>query len=142
VPAGSVAHLGEVALVEVLTAMLAFAGAAVGAGVGYRASIRATGVEREARRREEWGRRFTAALTAVTASAASQVATGQALLLELVRSDLATEKDRSAARAVLEVVATNQGGVDLRLVVPPEDVESEYVVEETGSTESGKGDDG
>jgi hypothetical protein len=43
---------------------------------------------------------------------------------------------------VLEVVATNQGGVDLRLVVPPEDVESEYVVEETGSTESGKGDDG
>jgi hypothetical protein len=116
---------------EVLTAVLAFAGAALGSAFAYRASLGATRVERDARRREEWGRRFTAALTAVTASDPSRVATGQALLLELVRSDLASEEDRREARAVLEVVATTGGGVDLRLV-PREVLDSAEVVEDTG----------
>ena len=53
---------------DALTAILAFAGAALGSAVGYRATAGATKVEREARRREEWGRRFTSALEAATSA--------------------------------------------------------------------------
>ena len=126
---------------ELLTAILAFAGAAFGSAVGYRATLGATRVERDARRREEWGRRFTAALTAVTASDVRQADLGQALLMELVRSDLATDEDRREARAVLEVIATHRGGVDLRLVVPAEALDSAIVVEENGGEEPSEGDD-
>jgi hypothetical protein len=139
--AGTVALLGRVVSMEVLTAVLAFAGAALGAGVGYRATAGATRVEREARRREEWGRRFTSALTAVTASHPRQVATGHALLRELLRSGLATEEDRNQARAVLEVVATQQGYGDLRLVVPPEHLDEAEIVEDTGIEEPTEGED-
>ncbi len=117
---------------ELLTAALAFAGAALGAGFGYRATLRATRVEHDARRREEWGRRFTAAMAAVTASHPRQVATGNALLRQLLRSDLATEEDRKEARAVLEVVATIQHGYgDLHLVLPPEHLDEAEIVEDT-----------
>jgi hypothetical protein len=116
---------------EVLTAILAFAGAAIGAGVGYRATRGATKVEGEARRREEWGRRFTSALTAVTGSEPTQVAAGHALLLQLIRSDLASEEDRREARAVLEVFATQRDDVDLRLV-PPRELNEAEIVEDTG----------
>ena len=126
---------------EVLTAVLAFAGAALGSAVGYRAALGATKVERDARRREEWGRRFTAALTAVTSSDPRQVDLGQALLMELVRSDLATDEDRREARAVLEVIATHRAGVDLRLVLPPEALDSAVVVEDNGVDEPVEGDD-
>ena len=126
---------------ELLTAILAFAGAAFGSAVGYRATLGATRVERDARRREEWGRRFTAALTAVTASDTRQADLGQALLMELVRSVLATDEDRREARAVLEVIATHRGGVDLRLVVPAEALDSAIVVEENGGEEPPEGDD-
>jgi len=125
---------------EVLTAALAFAGAALGSAVGYRATLGATRVERDARRREEWGRRFTAALTAVTSSDLRQVDLGQALLMELVRSDLATDEDRREARAVLEVIATHRAGVDLRLV-PPEALDSAVLVEDNGVDEPSEGDD-
>ena len=126
---------------EVLTAVLAFAGAALGSAIAYRATLGATRVEHDARRREEWGRRFTAALTAVTSSDARQADLGQALLMELVRSDLATDEDRREARAVLEVIATHRAGVDLRLVVPPEALESAVVVEDNGGDEPMEGDD-
>jgi hypothetical protein len=126
---------------DVLTAILAFAGAALGSAVGYRAALGATKVERDARRREEWGRRFTAALTAVTASHPRQVATGHALLRQLLRSDLATEEDRNEARAVLEVVATQQGFGDLRLVVPPEHLDEAEIVEDNGIEEPPEGED-
>lgn len=127
--------------VDVLTAILAFAGAALGSAVGYRAARGATRVERDARRREEWGRRFTAALTAVTSSEPTQVASGHALLLQLIRSDQATEEDRREARAVLEVIATHRAGVDLRLVVPPEALDSAVLVEDNGVDEPPEGDD-
>ena len=103
---------------EVLTAVLAFAGAALGAGFGYRATLRATRVEHEARRREEWGRRFTAAMTAVTASHPRQVATGNALLRQLLRSDLATEEDRNEARAVLDRAAQS-GATVIGIIAQP-----------------------
>jgi hypothetical protein len=127
---------------EVLTAVLAFAGAALGSAVGYRATAGATKVEREARRREEWGRRFTAALTAVTSSEPRQVDTGQALLVQLVQSDLATDEDRQEARAVLEVIATHRSGVDLHLVLPAEALSSAVLVEDTGDQDTREGEDG
>jgi hypothetical protein len=138
---GSVAGLGRWSGVELLTAALAFAGAGLGSGIAYRATLGATRVEREARRREEWGRRFTAALTAVTASEPRQVATGHALLLQLIRSDLATEEDRNEARAVLEVLAIRgEGpGADLRLL-PQEDLEVADIVEDTGGDQPAEGD--
>jgi hypothetical protein len=125
---------------EVLTAVLAFAGAALGSAVGYRAALGATKVERDARRREEWGRRFTAALTAVTSADQRQVDLGQALLMELVRSDQATDEDRREARAVLEVIATHRAGVDLRLV-SPEALDAAVLVEDNGVDEPSEGDD-
>ena len=126
---------------ELLTAVLAFAGAALGAGFGYRAVMAATRMEREARRREEWGRRFTGALTAVTSTQPTQLALGHALLLELIRSDLATAEERREARAVLEVLATRRDDVDLRLVVAPEEVDQAQIVEDNGDEDPTEGDD-
>lgn len=70
-----------------------------------------------ARRREEWGRRFTTGLEAVTSSDPRRRATGRALLVQLIRSGLATAEDRRQAAAVLDAVATHNPGGDLRLVL-------------------------
>ena len=116
---------------EVLTAVLAFAGAALGAALGYRASIGATRVEREARRREEWGRRFTAALEAATSVDARARAAGRSLLVELIGSAVATDEDRREAAAVLEATAVDVHDARLRLV-PPDQLNDVDVVEHTG----------
>ena len=44
---------------EVLTALLAFAGAALGSAIGYRATVGATKVERDGRRRASLSRQNT-----------------------------------------------------------------------------------
>jgi hypothetical protein len=91
--------------VEVVVGLLAFVGGALGSGLGYAATRGATKVEREARMREEWGRRFTRALEGLMASDPVHRATGRALLVELMRSELASEQDRREASAALRAVA-------------------------------------
>jgi hypothetical protein len=51
---------------DIVVGVLAFVGAGAGAALAYVATRSATKAEREARRREEWGRGFTASLEAIT----------------------------------------------------------------------------
>ena len=123
---------------DLLVGLLAFGGAVVGSAVGYAAARGAAKVERAARAREEWGRRFTAALEAATSADGRGRAVGRALLVELMRSALASEQDRREASAVLQATAVDVPDARLRLVSPDQLNEVE-VVEDTGTAE--KGDD-
>ncbi len=67
---------------EVLTGVLAFTGAGIGSTLGYVATRGAAKAERAARRREEWGRRFTIALEAYLSSDVGRRATGRTYLVE------------------------------------------------------------
>lgn len=106
----------------------------------YLATRGATMAEREARRREEWGRRFTTSLEAITSSDPRRRATGRALLVELMRSELATADDRQDAAAVLDAAATHNRGGDLRLILPAASLDGVDIVRETGRTDIGEGD--
>ena len=77
----------------------------------------------------------------MTSAQPTQLALGHALLLELIRSDLATDEERREARAVLEVLATRRDDVDLRLIVAPEEVDQAQIVEDNGVEDSTEGDD-
>jgi len=121
---------------DIVVGVLAFVGAAAGAALAYVATRSATKAEREARRREEWGRRFTASLEAITSSDPRRRATGRALLVELMRSELATDDDRRDASAVLTAAATHTDDADLRLIVPTIDnLDDVDIVRETGDVE-------
>lgn len=118
---------------EIVYGILAFVGAGIGSGFGFWATRGATKAEREARRREEWGRRFTAALEAITSSDDRRRAAGRALLVELMRSELATETDRAEAAAVLDAAATHNPGGDLRVIVSPGNLDDVDIVRDTGT---------
>ena len=121
---------------EIVVGVLAFLGAGAGAALAYVATRSATKAEREARRREEWGRRFTASLEAITSSDARRRATGRALLVELMRSELATDDDRRDAAAVLTAAATHTDDADLRRIVPTIDnLDDVEIVRDTGDVE-------
>ena len=121
---------------DIVVGVLAFVGAGAGAALAYVATRSATKAEREARRREEWGRRFTASLEAITSSDPRRRATGRALLVELMRSELATDDDRRDAAAVLTAAATHTDDADLRLIVPTIDnLDDVDIVRETGDVE-------
>jgi len=125
--------------VEIVSGVLAFCGAAVGSALAYLGTRAATKTEREARRREEWGRRFTSALEAVNSTDSTSRATGRALLVELLDSPLATEDDRRAARAVLEAAATHNEA-DLRLLLPPgSNLDDIDVVRDNGNSDGTEG---
>jgi hypothetical protein len=127
---------------DIVVGVLAFVGAAAGAALAFLATRSATKAEREARRREEWGRRFTASLEAITSSDARRRATGRALLVELMRSELATDDDRRDAEAVLTAAATHTKDSDLRLIVPMVvDLDDVEIVRETGDVEVDEEDD-
>lgn len=120
---------------EIVVGVFAFLGAGVGSVLAYLASRSATSAARVASRREEWGRRFTAALQAVTSEDARRRATGRALLVELMRSELATEDDRREAAAVLEAAATHAPHGDLRMVPPAGDLDDLEIVRDTGDSD-------
>ena len=105
----------------IVAGFLAFFGAALGSAFAFWASRGATRTEREARRREEWGRRFTTALEGITSPDPISRATGRALLEELLDSDLASADDRRAARAVLDAAATHNARG--RIVLPEDNVD-------------------
>ncbi len=103
---------------SITVGVLAFLGGGLGSLLTYLGGARATRARSEESRRAEWGRRFTAALAALTSADGTARATGRALLVELMRSGLATADDRREAAAVLDAAATHHRGGDLRLVLP------------------------
>jgi len=121
--------------IELVDGVFAFLGAGIGSAIAYLGTRSATRAERTARRREEWGRRFTAALEAVTSEDARRRATGRALLVELMRSELATEDDRREAAAVLEAAATHDVRGDLRMAPPAGDLDDLEIVRDTGGSD-------
>lgn len=83
-------------------AILAFFGAAIGSGATFWAAMRSTGSQERASAREEWGRRFTAALDDITAEDSfRRRELGRTVLVELASSALATLEERELADAVL-----------------------------------------
>jgi len=128
-------------MTEFLAALFAFLGAGVGSGLAFWTSRSQTSVEREARRREEWGRRFTTALDRATSPDPAARRAGRALLRALLASELATADDRLEAQRVLDAIATGDGGRDLRLLLPSGNLDDVAIVRDTGSEDSG-GDSG
>jgi hypothetical protein len=120
---------------EVVVGVFSFLGAGIGSVLAYLGTRSATRAERTASRREEWGRRFTAALQALTSEDARRRATGRALLVALMRSELATEDDRREAAAVLEAAATHDLRGDLRMAPPAGDLDDVEIVRENGSSD-------
>lgn len=126
---------------DLVTGLLAFVGAVIGSAVASWATLRAASADRRERRRasdadrrerrrEEWGRRFSDAIGAVTSTDPTSRATGRALLRDLLRSELATDDDRTMAESVLDAAAT--GWANPRsLVTPPLGMEDITVVRDT-----------
>lgn len=105
------------------SAALAFAGAALGSGLSWVAARRDLAQREQAARAdvgqrvqqanlEEWGRRFTAALTGVSSESPRQRALSRVLLVELGQSDLATEQEKALVLAVLDAGARIDGDGD------------------------------
>ncbi|MEO6018692.1 MAG: hypothetical protein ABIP45_00395 [Knoellia sp.] len=102
------------------SAALAFVGAGLGSWVSYvvsrrdvaqreRAAQADVGQREEQGHLEEWGRRFTAALTGVSSESARQRALSRVLLVELGQSSLATEQEKALVLAVLDAGARIDG---------------------------------
>ena len=88
-----------------------------GAGLAYFGARAGTGQREKQGRREEWGRRFTAALEAVGGIDERQRLFGRVLLVELARSQLATDDERQLAADLLFAdTRYNPGNADLRIV--------------------------
>lgn len=103
------------------TALLAFLGGALGAALSYLAVVRGDALRETAARREEWGRRFTAALDDLGDDSARRRLLGQTLLEELSGSPLATDEERRLAVEVLTLAAaTAADGQDLRALTDAE----------------------
>lgn len=122
---------------EILTALLALIGVGVGAGLATWATHNATTVERSERQREEWGRRFTSAVEAFTATDDHRAAIGRALLLALLGSTLATVDDRQLVESLFDADATYNpvDTSDLRIIVPREELDDTNVVEDDEGTD-------
>jgi hypothetical protein len=84
-----------------MVGVIAFVGAVLGSALGYLGAARATRVERLARHREEWGRRFTLALDMCLSSNKRARQPGMDLLVLLSGSKLASDEERSYVDAVL-----------------------------------------
>lgn len=122
---------------DIVDGILAFLGAGMGSALAFWATHGATKAESEARRREEWGRRFTTALGALTSADRVSRATGRALLRELLDSELASDDDRKAAEAVLDAAATHSEA-NLRLLLPG-NVDDIQIVRDTGANDEPEG---
>ena len=95
-----------------MTPVLAFAGGGGGAWLSYRAARRDTISRQEGERhdltqrerqgrREEWGRRFTAALDDIASAEFRRRELGRAVLVHLSKSPLAGDDERELAGVVL-----------------------------------------
>jgi hypothetical protein len=119
---------GDCALTDdgvVMIGVIAFLGAVLGSMLGYLGTTRATQVERQARHREEWGRRFTHALEMSLSAHAHAQRPGMALLELLGSSELATEEERGYVRAVLAAASTGDQDARLRNILDESDGDEE-----------------
>jgi hypothetical protein len=122
-----------------LAPLLSFVGAALGAGLAFRAAQRGTQQRELAGRREEWGRRFTLALTDMADAEPRRRALGHALLAHLARSDLATAEERELADHLLtEAALSTEQGEDLREVTGGAALDDLTLVEEDGIGTTGE----
>lgn len=98
--------------VDWVTPVLAFVGGGGGAWLSYRAARRDTLARQEDERhdltqresqakREEWGRRFTAAMDDIASDQFRRRELGRTVLVQLSRSSLATNEERNLADVVL-----------------------------------------
>ena len=101
-----------------LTAVLAFVGGGLGAALSYAAALRGDRQRESAARREEWGRRFTQALTDLGDDSERRRELGQVLLEQLASSDLASPEERALAREMLiDAARYTPDGQDLARLV-------------------------
>ena len=126
------------------SAGLAFVGAGLGSWVSYLASRRDVAQREQAvaadmsqrveqSNLEEWGRRFTAALTGVSSESPRQRALSRVLLVELGQSDLATDQEKALVLAVLDAGARIDGdGEDVTRFRAGMLVDDVVYVEDTG----------
>jgi len=114
------------------TPVLAFLGGGGGAWLSYRAARRDTVARQEGERhdltqregqgrREEWGRRFTAALDDIASDEFRRRELGRTVLVHLSGSELATAEERELADVVLERGALLEDDGDV-LPTPPEGI--------------------
>lgn len=97
------------------TPILAFVGGGVGAALTYAAAVRGDRQRESASRREEWGRRFTAALGDLGDDDLRRRRLGQELLERLASSSLASAEERLLAREMLaEAASYTPDGGDLQ----------------------------
>ncbi len=130
----------EVTVVDQVGPVLALVGAALGAAGGYLGALRGTSQRERAARREEWGRRFTAALDDVSSETFRRRELGRAVLVELASSALASPEERELARVVLDTGARiDARGSDVTAALQPgltvDDVE--FVEDNDGDVEGG-----
>jgi hypothetical protein len=125
---------------DVLTPVLAFAGAAIGAGLVYLGTRSGVAQEERQSRREEWGRRFTAALNDVPDPWRQWL--GVVLLGKLARSELASPEERELADDLLTQAANRAPhGTDLRLATRHGELADFRIVEDTDGGREGAEDD-
>ncbi len=122
-----------------LSPVFALIGAALGAGATYLGTRRGTRQRERAARREEWGRRFTAALDDISSETFRRRELGRAVLVELASSALADPEERDLALVVLDVGARiDARGSDVTAALHPgltvDDVE---FVQDTEEDEGG-----
>ncbi|HZC51170.1 MAG TPA: hypothetical protein VE441_01545 [Mycobacterium sp.] len=121
---------------EWVSPVLSFAGAACGAGLSY-VAVRSDTHQRETQgRREEWGRRFTAALDAAGQAEPQRRLLGLLLLEKLAHSSLATDEERQLVDELLTDAARyDPARADLRLMRPGPELDALRLVEEDGHSE-------
>ena len=97
--------------------LLAFLGAVLGSVLGYLGTVRSARAEGLARRREEWGRRFTHALEMSLSSNVDARRPGFALLELLGSSELASDEERGYVEAVLSATVGGEHESRLRSIL-------------------------
>ena len=113
--------------------LLSFLGAGIGASLSYLAAVRGSQQREGQSRREEWGRRFTAALADLGDPDPRRRQLGQVLLGRLATSGLASDEERVLADELLEEAALFPShGQDLRLLGESMDLDEITFIEETG----------
>jgi hypothetical protein len=116
--------------------VLSFAGAALGASLSYVGTRAGTRQQETQGRREEWGRRFTAALESASDTERRRHELGLVLLTGLAGSSLASEEERQLAKDLLNQAARyDPRGGDLRLVHAGPDLDALRIIEENGPSE-------
>lgn len=126
---------------EWIAPVTSFTGAALGASLSYLGLRIRTRQQDDQGRREEWGRRFSAALDAIGDPRPRRRHLGLLLLGKLARSDLASDEERQLASDLLNEAARYQpGGADLRLVHAGPELDALRLVQDNGADEPGEND--